>query len=107
MAKLKLSHAELAALDALIAEMQGEHHGVEAEIGDAKAFITAVTAVARVTVQAAKVTVRATPYVADVAEVTTAILGKQSNDEVTKGLESQAKSGLTLQNLIELRKKFN
>jgi len=69
MAKLKLSQAELAALDALIAEMQGDHKGIEAEVGDVKAFITAV---GRVVVQATKVTVKATPYVTDIVEVATA-----------------------------------
>ena len=107
MAKLKLTRTELAALDALIAEMQGDHKSVEAEVGDLKAFITAITAVTRVTVQATKVVVRATPYVTDIVEVATAILGKETHDEATKQLESHAKAGITVQHLIELRKKFN
>ncbi|MBB6271140.1 hypothetical protein HDF26_001567 [Pedobacter cryoconitis] len=104
MAKLKLSQAELAALDALIAEMQGDHKGIEAEVGDVKAFITAV---GRVVVQATKVTVKATPYVTDIVEVATAILGKETHDEASKSLASHAKAGINVQQLIELRKKFN
>ncbi|MBB5621238.1 hypothetical protein HDE69_002291 [Pedobacter cryoconitis] len=104
MAKLKLTHAELAALDALIAEMQGDHKGVEAEIGDVKAFITAVV---RVTAQATKVVVKATPYVTDIVEVATAVLGRETHDEATKSLEQHAKAGINVQQLIELRKKFN
>lgn len=104
MAKLKLSQAELAALDALIAEMKGDNNGVEAEVGDLKAFITAI---GRVVVQAAKVTVKATPYVTDVVEVATAILGKETHDEVSQSLQKQAKAGITVQQLIDLRKKFN
>lgn len=104
MAKLKLTHAELAALDALIAEMQGDHKGVEAEIGDVKAFITAVV---KVTAQATKVVVKATPYVTDIVEVATAVLGKETHDEATKSLEKHAKAGINVQQLIELRKKFN
>jgi len=104
MAKLKLTHAELAALDALIAEMQGDHKGVEAEIGDVKAFITAVV---KVTAQATKVVVKATPYVTDIVEVATAVLGRETHDEATKSLEKHAKAGINVQQLIELRKKFN
>lgn len=104
MAKLKLTHAELAALDALIAEMQGDHKGVEAEIGDVKAFITAVV---KVTAQATKVVVKATPYVTDIVEVATAVLGRETHDEATKSLEKYAKAGINVQQLIELRKKFN
>ena len=104
MAKLKLTHAELAALDALIAELQDDHKGIEAEIGDVKAFITAVV---KVTAKATRVAVKATPYVTDIVEVATAILGKETHDEATKSLEQHAKAGINVQQLIELRKKFN
>lgn len=104
MAKLKLTHAELAALDALIAELQGDHKGVEAEVGDLKAFVTAVV---RVTAKVTKVAIKATPYVTDVVEVATAILGRETHDEASKSLEQHAKAGINVQQLIELRKKFN
>ncbi|MBB6109003.1 hypothetical protein [Mucilaginibacter lappiensis] len=101
MSKLSLTHAELAALDALIAELQGEGKSVEAEVGNA-AFITAVTAV---TAKVIKVTVKATPVVVQVA--TAAIGGAAVNDETSKELAKYAKEGLPLDKLIELRKKFN
>ena len=104
MAKLSLTQAELAALDALIAELRGDHKVIEAEVGSA-AFITAI---ARTAVQVAKVAVKATPVVADVAEVATAVLlGKEAHDETSKALRTHAKEGISLEQLIELRKKFN
>jgi transcription elongation factor len=104
MAKVSLTQAELAALDALIAELKGDNKIVEAEIGSA-AFITAI---AKAAVQVAKVAVKATPVVADVAEVATAVIGaKAANDEVHKSLSAHVKEGLPLDKLIELRKKFN
>ena len=104
MAKLSLTHAELAALYALIAELKGDHKVVEAEVGSA-AFITAI---AKTAVQVAKVAVKATPVIADVAEVATAaLLGKEAHDETSKALSAHAKSGVSLEQLIELRKKFN
>jgi hypothetical protein len=104
MAKLSLTQAELAALDALIAELKGDNKTVEAEIGSA-AFIAAI---AKTAVAAAKVAVKATPVVADVAQVATAVIGaKEAHDEISKSLDAHAKEGLSLDKLIELRKKFN
>lgn len=103
MAKVKLTQQELAALDALIAELQNGNKTVEADFAE-PAFITAV---ARVAVQATKVAIKATPYVADVAEVATAILGREAKDETNKQLEKLAREGLSVEKLIELRKRFN
>ncbi|NHA04142.1 hypothetical protein G7092_10070 [Mucilaginibacter sp. HC2] len=104
MAKLSLTQAELAALDALIAELKGDSKTVEAEVGSA-AFIAAI---ARTAIAATKVAVKATPVVANVAQVATAIIaGKEANDEVSKSLNAHAQEGLSLDKLIELRKKFN
>lgn len=104
MAKLSLTQAELAALDALIAELKGDSKTVEAEVGSA-AFIAAI---ARTAIAVTKVAVKATPVVADVVEVATAVvLGKEAHDETSKALSAHAKEGLSLDKLIELRKKFN
>ncbi|MDN5286409.1 MAG: hypothetical protein JWR38_2683 [Mucilaginibacter sp.] len=102
MAKLSLTQAELAALDALIAELKSDGKSVEAEAENSAAFITAI---AKVTVQVAKVTVKATPVVTQVAVA--AVLGKTATDETGKALASHAAEGLSLDKLIELRKKFN
>jgi len=100
MAKFKLTQSELAALDALIAEMKGDNKTVEADI---PGFITVVTPVTRVTLQITKTAVRVTPNIITVTE----ILGKDFQDEAHKELGKFAKEGLSLQKLIELRQKFN
>lgn len=101
MAKLSLTSAELAALDALIAELKGDSKTVEAEVTSSASFIGAI---AKVAVQVTKVTVKATPVAVQVA---TAVLGKDSKDATSQALANHAAEGLSLDNLIELRKKFN
>ncbi|MEZ2336897.1 hypothetical protein [Mucilaginibacter sp. RCC_168] len=104
MAKLSLTHAELAALDALIAELKGDNKTVEAEVGSAL-FIAAI---AKTAIAVTKVAIKATPVVADVTEVAAAaLLGKEAHDETSKALRTHAKEGVSLEQLIELRKKFN
>jgi hypothetical protein len=104
MAKLSLTHAELAALDAMIAELKGDNKTVEAEVGSAL-FIAAI---AKTAIAVTKVAIKATPVVADVTEVAAAaLLGKEPHDETSKALAAHAKGGVSLEQLIELRKKFN
>lgn len=100
MAKLSLTQAELAALDAMIAELKGDNKTVEAEV-DSAAFITAIT---RTVTPVTRTIVKTTPII---TQVTEAILGKDAHDETSKALAKHAKEGLSLDKLIELRKKFN
>ena len=101
MAKSSLSKAELAVLDALIADLKGENEIVEAT-GAEPLFIAAV---ARTALAAVKVTVKATPVVAQVTAV--AIGANALADTEFSGQSKEAKEGLSLDKLIELRKKFN
>ncbi|HEK20266.1 MULTISPECIES: hypothetical protein [unclassified Mucilaginibacter] len=101
MAKVTLTKAELAALDAIIAELKGDKETVEADV-----TALGTTAIIRTAIQVTKVATKATPYVTDATEVLTAILGRGANDEVAKELHGVAKEGLSLDELIELRKKF-
>ncbi|KIA91725.1 hypothetical protein OC25_20445 [Pedobacter kyungheensis] len=101
MAKSGLSKAELAILDALIADLQGDNEIVEANSA-APLFITAI---ARTAVQAVKVTVKATPVVTQVVEAVGA--ANALNEAEISDLSKEANNGLSLDKLIELRKKFN
>ncbi len=101
MAKSSLSKAELAILDALIADLKGDNEIVESNSA-APLFIAAI---ARTAIMAVKVTVKATPVVTQVAEA----IGAASalNEAEISDLSKEAQDGLSLDKLIELRKKFN
>lgn len=101
MAKSSLSKSELAILDALIADLKGDNEIVEANSAE-PLFIAAI---ARTAVKAIKVTVQATPVVTQVVEAIGA--ANALNEAEIGALSKQAKDGLSLDNLIELRKKFN
>jgi hypothetical protein len=98
MSKVKLSKAELAALDALIASYETDST-LHADGAESFAFITAI---ARVTAAIAKVTVKATPVVINVA---TAIAGGAKSHAHQESLAQMAgKDGdLSLEALIKLR----
>lgn len=97
MSKVKLSKAELAALDALIASFDNE------KIQSSPENLTFITAVARVTVAATRVAVRATPYV---AEATAAVLGDSADStDLSKLINTEGE--LNLDALIKLREEAN
>ncbi|MBO9674121.1 MAG: hypothetical protein J7577_11795 [Sphingobacteriaceae bacterium] len=100
MAKSSLTKAELAILDALIADLQSDE--IVESNSAAPLFIAAI---ARTAVQAVKVTVKATPVVTQVVEA----IGAASSlkEEEISSLSKEANNGLSLDKLIELRKKFN
>lgn len=104
MEKVKLSKAELALLDALIADMQegeGNESTLSAGSGDILSFIGGITRIAR---RAFRITVKVTPIAARAAGV----LGvAASGDAGAKGMsELLGNDGETLSvnQLIELRK---
>ena len=99
MSKVKLSKAELAALDALIASF-----GNEDSIKSSPDNFAFITAIARVTMAATKVTLRATPYVADVTEIVAGLSAKDSTD-LSK--LTDATGSLSLEALIKLREEAN
>jgi hypothetical protein len=101
MAKTSLTKAELAILDALIADLKGDNEIVESNSA-APLFITAI---ARTAIQAVKVTVKATPVVTQVVEAIGA--ASSLNEAEISDLSKEANDGLSLDKLIELRKKFN
>ncbi|MFD2583466.1 hypothetical protein ACFSR6_13290 [Pedobacter vanadiisoli] len=100
MAKSSLTKAELAILDALIADLQSDE--IVESNSAAPLFITAI---ARTAVQAVKVTVKATPVVTQVVQA----IGAASSlkEEEISSLAKEANNGLSLDKLIELRKKFH
>lgn len=101
MAKSSLTKAELAILDALIAELKGDHEVVEANSA-APLFITGI---ARTIVTATRIVVKATPVVTQVTETIGAANGVK--DGGISHLSKEAEDGLSLDKLIELRKKFH
>ncbi|WP_293312148.1 hypothetical protein [Pedobacter sp. UBA5917] len=101
MAKSSLTKAELAILDALIADLQGDNEIVESN----SASPLFIAAIARTAVKAVKVTVKATPVVTQVVEAVGA--ASSLNEAEISSLSKEANNGLSLDNLIELRKKFN
>ena len=98
MAKSSLTKAELAALDFLIADLQGDNGVVDSVNSDAS-FITGIT---RITVQVIKTVVRVTPIIAEAVGGASVL-----KDAEIKQLSGEAKDGLSLDKLIELRKQFN
>ncbi len=97
MSKVKLSKAELAALDALIASFDDDA-AVQSYGGTDLAFIAAITRVTRI---ATKVVVKATPY------VTEAIGAASAGDKVNIESITDAKGNLDVNALIKLREAAN
>ncbi|MFW0715957.1 hypothetical protein [Pedobacter sp. N23S346] len=98
MAKSSLTKAELAALDFLIADLQGDNDVVDSVNSEAS-FIGGIT---RVTVQVLKTATRMTPIIMEAVGGAGVL-----KDAEIKQLSGEAKDGLSLDKLIELRKQFN
>lgn len=96
MGKVKLTKTELAVLDALIASFEDEGK-LQTQGGDNLAFITAVV---RVTAAATRITVRATPYVAEAA--TALVGGTATTPEKLNELLGDQKN-IDLKTLIKLK----
>jgi hypothetical protein len=102
MSKVKLSKAELAALDALIASYETDS-SLHASGPESLAFITAI---ARTIVAVTKVAVKVTPVAVNVA--TAVAGGAKSNAHQESLAQMTGKDGeLSLESLIKLRNEAN
>jgi len=99
MAKIKLSNAEIAALDALIAEMQNDNKVHEVEV---PAGLRTSAAILRTAIAVTRVAIRATPYVTEALGGAAALKPGEVDKEMLKDLQG----GVSLEELIELRKKI-